>query len=105
MAEQDDLISFLVQVRLQLPAAQEKHAETLYVELERAGLYRKHRNGAGDMDTLPAGVVMGVFTGYNSVDVCAFVRNAVILVLQNLKLKAEISIIAGEKAAWVVLSV
>lgn len=102
MADEQALIEFLVQAHIKLKAKDEKSYDKLYADLERAGLYRKHRNSAGETDTLPQGVTMGLYTGYNSVDVCSFVRNAVLLVLQNNKLKAEVSMIAGEKSAWVV---
>jgi hypothetical protein len=70
--------------------------------MAKAGLHRQHTNGSGLKDTLPKGVVMGLFTGYNAGDVTAFVRNAALVVLGNLKLQADVSIMAGEQAAWVV---
>jgi homospermidine synthase len=103
MAEQNpELISYLVQVHFVLKAWDENKYEAVYTDMAKAGLHRQHTNGSGLKDTLPKGVAMGLFTGYNAGDVTAFVRNAVLVVLANLKLQADVSIIAGERAAWVV---
>ena len=103
MAEQNPtLISYLVQVHFVLKSWDENKYESVYADMAKAGLHRQHTNGAGLRDTLPKGVVMGLYTGYNAADVTAFVRNAVLVVLGNLKHKADISIVAGAKAAWVV---
>lgn len=98
-----ELITYLVHVQFVLRAWDEGKYETVYADMVKAGLHRSHQNAAGRADTLPKGAVMGVFTGYNAGDVCAFVRNSVMAVLLNLKLKADVSVIAGEKSAWVVL--
>ena len=103
MAEHNPtLISYRVQVHFVLKSWDENKYESVYADMAKAGLHRQHTNGSGLRDTLPKGVVMGLYTGYNAADVTAFVRNAVLVVLGNLKLKADISIVAGEKAAWVV---
>ena len=103
MAEQaQEHIPYLVHVHFDLKSWDENKYEAVYADMAKAGLHRQHTNGAGLKDTLPKGVVMGLFTGYNAGDVTAFVRNAVLVVLANLKLKADVGIIAGEKAAWVV---
>ena len=103
MAEQNpELITYLVQAHFVLKNWDENKYEAVYADMAKAGLHRQHTNGAGLKDTLPKGVVMGLFTGYNAADVTAFVRNAALVVLGNLKLQADVSIIAGEKSAWVV---
>ena len=103
MAEQNpELISYLVQVHFVLKSWDENKYEAVYADMAKAGLHRQHTNGSGLKDTLPKGVVMGLFTGYNAGDVTAVVRNAALVVLGNLKLQADVSIMAGAQAAWVV---
>jgi len=103
MAEQIEkpLISYLVHVHFVLTGLDEAKYESAYADMVKAGLHRRHQNAAGLHDILPKGSVMGVFTGYDTADVVAFVRNAVMVVLANLKLKADVSIMAGQDAAWV----
>ena len=99
--ETKPLITFLVYTHFELKNEDVSKAADINADLEKAGLHRTHQNAAGKKDTLPKGATMGMFTGYNSSDVCAFVRNSAMVVLAKHKVKTQLFVVAGEKCAWV----
>ena len=99
--ETKPLITFLVYAHFELKNEEASKQAEIYADMEKAGLHRAHQNSAGKKDTLPKGATMGMFTGYNAADVCAFVRNSAMVVLAKHKVKTQLFVVAGEKCAWV----
>ncbi len=99
--ETKPLITFLVHTQFELKNEDVSKAADIYADLEKAGLHRTHQNAAGKKDTLPKGATMGMFTGYNPSDVCAFVRNSAMVVLAKHKVKTQLFVVTGENCAWV----
>ena len=95
------LLTFLVHAHFEVKAEDASKLAAIYADLETAGFHRAHQNSAGKKDTLPKGSAMGMFTGHNAGDVCAFARNSAMVVLAKHKVKTQLFVVAGEKCAWV----
>ena len=99
--EKKPLITFLVYAHFDLKSEDASKQSAIYADLEKAGLQRTHENIAGKKDTLPKGAAMGMFSGQNPSDVCAFVRNSAMVVLAKHQVKTQLFVVTGENCAWV----
>ena len=99
--ETTPLITFLVYAHFELKNEDASKQTEIYADMAKAGLHRAHQNSAGKKDTLPKGSTMGMFTGYNAADVCAFARNSAMVVLAKHKVKTQLFVVTGENCAWV----
>ena len=99
--ETKPVLTFLVYAHFDLKSEDASKLTALYADLEKAGFHRTHDNSAGKKDTLPKGAAMGMFTGHNPSDVCAFARNSAMVVLVKHQVKTQLFVVTGENCAWV----
>ena len=99
--ETKPLLNFLVYVHFELKSEDASKQTDLYADLEKAGLTRTHQNSTGKKDTLLKGAAMGMFSGHNPSDVCAFARNSAMVVLAKHQIKTQLFVVTGENCAWV----